>query len=124
MRYDACMDARDRITTTIDHSLAERIDAVAKARDESRSAAVERMLRNQIIEEENLLAQIGTGVEGRVMSILLQNPKILNVMSKLVGESLTDEELAKLEDGGPGVIAAGKRFRSYQKNTKKGVQSE
>jgi len=122
--YDARMETRDRITTTIDHSLAERIDAVSKARDESRSATVERMLRNQIIEEENLLEQIGTGIEGRVMSILLQNPKILNVMSKLVGESLTDEELAKLEDGGPGVIAAGKRFRSYQRTPKKGKTNE
>ena len=58
------------------------------------------------------------------MAILLQNPKILKGLSKLVGESLTDEEFAKIEEGGPGVIAAGKRFRSYQKNTKKGNQSE
>jgi len=118
------MESRDRITTTIDHSLAERIDAVSMARDESRSATVERMIRNQITEEEGLLEQIGKGVEGRVMAILLQNPKILNGLSKLVGESLTGEELAKIEDGGPGVIAAGKRFRSYQKSAKKGSQSE
>lgn len=117
------MPDRDRINTTLDHSLTERIDAVAKARDESRSATIERMLRNQIEEEEKVLKQVGTGIEGRIMALMLENPKILNTMSKLVGESLTDEQLARLESGGSGVVAAGKRYRSYKQRNTKGKES-
>lgn len=117
------MANRDRITLTLDHTLTKRIDAVAQARDESRSATIERMLRNQIEEEEKLLAQVGTGIEGRIMALMLENPKILNTMSKLVGESLTDEQLARLESGGSDVVAAGKRYRSYKAREKKGNDS-
>lgn len=113
------MPDRDRINTTLDHSLTERIDAVAQARDESRSATIERMLRNQIAEEEKILQQVGTGVEGRIMAFLLNNPKALDAISKVIGQSLTDEERSRLESGGSDVVAAGKRYRSYKaRNTK------
>lgn len=117
------MPDRDRINTTLDHSLTERIDAVAEARDESRSATIERMLRNQIAEEEKMLEQIGTGIEGRIMALLLNNPKAIDVMSKMIGQSLTDEERARLDSGGSDVIAAGKRYRSYKARNKKGKES-
>ena len=117
------MPDRDRINTTLDHALTERIDAVAQARDESRSATIERMLRNQIEDEEKVLKQVGTGIHGRIMALMLENPKILTTMSKLVGESLTDEQLARLESGGSGVVAAGKRYRSYKARNKKGKDS-
>ncbi|MBO6740432.1 MAG: ribbon-helix-helix protein, CopG family [Phycisphaerales bacterium] len=117
------MPDRDRINTTLDHSLTERIDAIAEARDESRSATIERMLRNQIAEEEKMLEQLGIGIEGRIMAFLLNNPKALDVMSKIIGESLTDEERARLETGGSDVVAAGKRYRSYKARNKKGNKS-
>jgi len=123
MRQDAGMADRHRTTLTLEQTLTDRIDAIAQARDESRSATIERMLRNQIEEEEKVLNQVGTGIEGRIMALMLENPKILNAMSKLVGESLSDEQLARLESGGSGVVAAGKRYRSYKPRNKKGKES-
>ena len=117
------MPDRDRINTTLDHSLTERIDAIAEARDESRSATIERMLRNQIADEEKILQQVGTGVEGRIMAFLLNNPKALDAMSRTIGQSLTDDERARLESGGSDVVAAGKRYRSYKARNKKGRKS-
>lgn len=117
------MPDRDRINTTLDHALTLRIDAIANARDESRSATIERMLRNQIAEEEKVLERVGTGVEGRIMAFLLNNPKALDAMSKMIGQSLTDEERARLDSGGSDVIAAGKRYRSYKARNKKGKEA-
>lgn len=117
------MPDRDRINTTLDHSLTERIDAIAQARDESRSATIERMLRNQIDEEEDLLAQIGVGVKGRIMAMLLEKPDLLEALSDRLGQALTEEQLARLESGGSNVVAAGKRYRSYKARSKKGKKS-
>jgi len=110
------MADRDRVTTTLDSALIGRIDAIAEVRNESRSATIERILLNGIDEEENLLANLGVGIQGKIMALLLQHPKILASMSKALGDVLTDEHLAKLEEGGPDVIAAGKRYRNYKKS--------
>lgn len=118
------MAARDRITLTLDHELTKRIDAVAEARDESRSATIERMLRNSIEEEERFLGQVGTGIEGRIMALMLENPKLINSLSKLVGDELSEDQLKRLEEGGSGVVAAGKRYRSYRKRDPKKGESE
>jgi len=113
------MAQRERITVTIDPAVLHRIDAIAKAREESRSATIERILRNGARDEEETLEKVGTGIEGRVMAVLLNNPQIINVMSKLVGDQLTDDELTRIQEGGPGVIEAGKRFRSSIKSKSK-----
>ncbi len=115
-QHDASMDCRARITTTLDSSLIERIDRVAEFRNESRSATIDRMLANGIEDEEKVLETIGVGIQGRITALLIENPKILNALSKAVGESLTDEQLAKIDQGGSDVIAAGKRYRKYKKS--------
>ena len=114
---------RERITVTIDPAVLERINAIAKARQESRSATIERILRNGARDEEDVLETVGRGVEGRVMAVLLNNPQILNVMSKMVGAQLTDDELTRLHDGGSGVVDAGKRYRNTKETqSKKGTK--
>ncbi len=111
------MKTRDRITTTLDSSLIERIDRVAEFRNESRSATIDRMLANGIEDEEKMLESIGVGVQGRIIALLIENPKILNSLSKAVGEALTDDQLARIDESGSDVIAAGKRYRNYKKST-------
>lgn len=111
----AHMKSRDRITTTLDSSLIERIDRVAEFRNESRSATIDRMLANSIEDEEAVLESIGVGVQGRITALLIENPKILTSLSKALGDALTDEQLAKIEESGSEVIAAGKRYRNYKK---------
>tara|TARA_A100001391_G_scaffold194808_2_gene171437 strand:- start:2588 stop:2974 length:387 start_codon:yes stop_codon:yes gene_type:complete len=123
--YSMSMSQRERITVTIDPAVLQRIDAISQAREESRSATIERILRNGAQDEEEMLETIGKGIQGQVMAVLLNNPQILNAMSKLVGDQLTDDDLARLQDGGPGVIEAGKRYRSTQQSkTKKGKSVE
>lgn len=119
MHHYALMASRDRITTTLDSSLIERIDRVAEFRNESRSATIDRMLANGIEDEETVLETIGVGIQGRITALLIENPKILNALSKAVGEAMTDEQLAKIEERGSDVIAAGKRYRNYTKHINK-----
>tara|TARA_R110000744_G_scaffold118921_1_gene221991 strand:+ start:22051 stop:22404 length:354 start_codon:yes stop_codon:yes gene_type:complete len=113
------MASRDRITTTLDSALIERIDRVAEFRNESRSATIDRMLANGIEDEEKVLETIGVGIQGRITALLIENPKILNSLSKALGDVLTDEQLAKIEESGSDVIAAGKRYRNYTKHINK-----
>lgn len=116
--HNACMSARERVTLTLDPAVLSRIDQVAQARDESRSATIERVLRNGVAEEERVLDTIGEGVEGRIIAFLLQSPQALTMLAKAVGEELDPEQLAKLKTDGPGVVAAGRRYRSYKKKSK------
>tara|TARA_R110002072_G_scaffold95141_2_gene209676 strand:+ start:4504 stop:4884 length:381 start_codon:yes stop_codon:yes gene_type:complete len=117
MHHYALMSTRDRITTTLDSSITKRIDVIAEFRNESRSATIERMLKNGIESEEEMLASIGVGVQGRITALLLDNPNILSGLSKALGDVLTDEQLAKIEESGSDFIAAGKRYRQYKKTT-------
>lgn len=116
--HNASMSSRERVTLTLDPTVLSRIDQVAQARDESRSATIERILRNGVAEEERLLESIGEGVEGRIIAFLLQSPQALSVLAKAVGDELDQEQLAKLKTDGPGVVAAGRRYRNYKKKTK------
>ncbi len=115
------MPQRERITVTRDQAVLLRINLISQACEEFHSATIERILRD----EEEMLETIGKGIQGQVMAVLLNNPQILNAMSKLVGDQLSDDKLARLQDRGPGVIEAGKRYRSTQKSkTKKGKSVE
>jgi len=116
MHHYAEMATRNRITTTLDSAITKRIDVIAEFRNESRSATIERILVNGIEDEEEILSSIGVGVKGRITALLLNNPSILSGLSKALGDVLTDEQLAKIEESGSDVIAAGKRFRNYKKN--------
>lgn len=118
------MASRERITTTLDSSLIERIDRIAEFRNESRSATIDRMLKNGIEDEEEVLEKIGVGIQGRITALLIENPKILSSLSKALGDALTDEQLAKIEESGSDVIAAGKRYRNYKKSTAKKGKSK
>lgn len=106
------MAVKERITLTIDPAVLARIDTVAQARHESRSATVERILRNGVEEEQHLLETIGQGIEGRVLAYLLQSPKALQRIAQVIGAEITPDKLAAIEADGPGVVQAGSRYRS------------
>ena len=114
------MPVKERITLTIDPGILARIDAVATARHESRSAAVERILRNGVENEEEMLETIGQGIEGRIIAHLLRSPHTLKKLAKAVGEELTPEKLARIEVEGPGVVEAGQRYRASKKSSQDG----
>lgn len=108
------MPAKDRITLTIDPMVLERIDAISEARSESRSATVERILRNGVEDEEEMLGSLGQGIEGRIIAHLLKSPRTLRKLAEVVGAELTEDKLAKIEAEGPEVVKAGQRYRSTQ----------
>lgn len=111
------MAVKERITLTIDPNVLARIDSVAEARQESRSATVERILRNGVEEELHLLETIGLGIEGKVLAYLLQSPKALQRIAQVIGAEITPDKLAAIEAEGPGVVQAGTRHRSRSTNS-------
>jgi hypothetical protein len=106
------MPAKDRISLTIDPDILARIDKVATARGESRSATAERILRNGVEDEEEMLGSLGQGIEGRIIAHLLKSPRTLRKLAEVVGAELTEDKLARIEAEGPEIVKAGQRYRS------------
>lgn len=106
------MSTKERVTITLDAKLLGRVDAIATAREDSRSAVLERIVRLGINEEEEFLGTLGSGVVGRVVEQLICHPEMYRMLSKLVGEKVTEADVQELRDmAGPHVRSA-KRFRA------------
>lgn len=97
-----------RITVTVDPDLIERIDQVCEHLDESRSHFIERALHSTVDEEERWSEQMESPVLRTIYS-KLANPAALRMMARIVGESLTDEEIEAVQHRGRKAKEIGKK---------------
>ena len=82
----------------MDTELVQRLDAVAEARDEARSTVIERIVRHGLAEEESFLRDMDNPLDRVIVDIVTDNPGILRTIARLVGQQLTDEQLAGLRN--------------------------
>lgn len=104
-------ELKDRITITIDAELLRRVDAVADARAESRSAIIERIVKNEIVSEERFLKVLEVPVTRLIVEKIMGSPTIAGVIAEMVGNSMTQEERKALSDF---VLKQGQRGRERQ----------
>lgn len=90
MRY------KERITITVDPDILTRLDALAEARGENRSAVVERMLRVRLEDEEQFVADMENPLKRAVIKALTVNPAVLDFVSSVMGEEMTAEQLQRI----------------------------
>ncbi len=86
---------KDRITITINREVLERIDAVCEARGQARSPVIERMLANQVREEEEFVKATEHPLERLIMESLSKSPVLIATIAKLIGEKLDPAEHAE-----------------------------
>lgn len=89
-------DPRERVTVTLDASLLRRIDRVAEARGEARSAVVERMVANEIGEEERFMRLMENPATRLIFQTLMSNPRIVESIAVLVGDKLDPEDAERM----------------------------
>lgn len=93
------MDAnggKARISMTIDPDLLGRIDEVCLRRRESRSAMIERVMAYALEEHEEHLKSLENPLTQALVRGLTRSPEVLGMLAKLVGESMSQEELSAL----------------------------
>ena len=115
---------KERVTVTIDPGLLARIDGVCAARGESRSAAIERMLSNEIGSEEGFAKALENPVGGVVIRALMETPGFMTSFAALVGEHLPEERLEELRTVARDQVERGKERRAMKKaNAKRGREA-
>jgi len=86
-----------------------RLDTVAAARGEARSTVIEHVVRNGLAEEESFLRDMEDPAYRVIMELLTTSPKVLRTMATIVGEQLSEEELAEIVNKAPVQVARGKK---------------
>ncbi|MFG0276309.1 MAG: ribbon-helix-helix domain-containing protein [Phycisphaerales bacterium] len=77
------------ISVALDPQLVDEIDSIAESLGESRSAVVERVLRNGLQDERASIAALANPLVAK----LLDHPKFMSALAAVVGEELTVSEV-------------------------------
>jgi len=83
-----------RISLTIDDRLLERVDKLAQDRHITRSALIERLLRESVTEEEML----GNPLIRQMVSAAIGSPAVLRSLSRQFENILNDEQVGPILD--------------------------
>lgn len=112
------MSAKERITVTISGDILERIDEIARLRDESRSATIERMLERKVLDEEEFVETLADPVKGFIYRKLLESPAIIEKLAALVGDSMSAQEKILVRKNAPGALKAAAKRRDERKTAR------
>ena len=88
---------RPKISISIDPELLERIDRVAEARGESRSATIEAVLKGGVETQEEFLRDLENPIWRAVYGTVLK-PSVAMAIAKVVGEGLSPKEAAEMHE--------------------------
>ena len=111
--------AKDRITITIDDDLLLRIDALAEQRGLARSAMIDQLLSEAVIEEELVDTQDVQALLGVVTS-----PALLKTLSTLLGNALDEDQMRVVSRKLTRMRRPGGGRRKDTKETAAGVQPD
>jgi len=91
-------EPKERITVTLDGDLLARVDQVAEARDDSRSAMIERMLSNQIEFEEGFVKKMENPIVRNLAKLLTSSPALLDAIAVAAGDEFAAGRGSELRD--------------------------
>lgn len=106
---------KERISLTLDPDLLRRIDAVCTARNEARSAFIERVLGHVIKEEEEFVSDMENPLYRALVSVIKSSPSVMGAISKLIGENLEGEALEEARRRMAEHIERGKERQAVKK---------
>lgn len=86
-------EIKAKFTISMDPGLLRRLDEVAEARKDSRSAVIERIVNNQIEEEEKAVRLlIDNPVIRETIMRLMASPDALELLNRLLGKKIVDRQ--------------------------------
>lgn len=92
------MMAKGFVSVRMDEELMRRLDAVAEATSDTRSAIVERLVRNGLDDAERFLKRFENPVLREAWGVLT-SPGVLKALAAAAGEELTPEQLEAAAKG-------------------------
>jgi len=95
------MATRKPFSINLDEGLIAQYDELAELRQESRSAVIERVLRNGLEDERRFLRVMGNPIAGRLIEKILASPKLAEMIGRVVQEQVSPEELAEAQRKAP-----------------------
>ena len=102
---------KERITVTLSPGLVARIDRLAELRDHSRSKMMELLLDVAVEGEEQMMEQLASPVLGPIVQSIMDHPKLLGTLAKLIGDQLSPEEYAQWQDAAPKIRRTRERLK-------------
>jgi predicted transcriptional regulator len=88
---------KDVLTVRVDQSIIARIDALAQATGETRSAIVERVLRQSLGEYESWVESFANPLVREVFAGIFENPTVLKILAPMVtGEKISPQHAKEL----------------------------
>jgi|GEM_PF-1748429 len=111
-------EPKSKIAISIDAELLRRLDEVCHARQQSRSKIINRILIEQIDEEESFVRGLENPAVRAVMSVMINTPGVVESMAKLVGEKMSSDDIDEMREGFKKQADLGKKRRGSKKKTK------
>lgn len=105
---------KERVTVTLDPDLVARLDRLAEVLDQSRSRLMERLLETAVEEEEQLMDKLASPVIGPIVQSIIDHPKLIATLAKLIGDQMTPEEVQRWQEASPKVRAARDRLKNQR----------
>lgn len=113
------MTTRKPVTISLDPDLIAQVDRIAEIRGETRTAVIERSIRNNLPGEEKFLKLLGNPVARAVFDKVLSSPRLIEAISAVVHEDLAPGEVEALKAAQPRLSEAGKRVQAERASSKK-----
>jgi len=110
------MSIRKPFSINLEADLIAQYDELAEVRQESRSAVIERVLRNGLEDERRFLRVMGSPVTGQLIEKILTSPKLAEMIGRVVQEEVSPEQLAEARQKAPKLREAAKKRRSRSTN--------
>ncbi len=110
-------DAKKKILSiSIDPDLLDRIDSLCRLEAESRSAYIERVLRNSVDGKESVISDMESPLNRAIFETLVKTPKpIIQAISKILGETMTDDDWDRIQRNAPQYTGEGKKRQQQKK---------
>ncbi len=99
---------KEKISISIEADLLRRLDAVCEARGDSRSAVIERILRDEMPEEESFLQGMEDPMSRALIATLIRSPAVLKVIATVAGKAISDADLKRVQERAPEHFRRGK----------------
>ncbi|MEQ9454560.1 MAG: ribbon-helix-helix protein, CopG family [Phycisphaeraceae bacterium] len=110
--------SRTQISIKLDTALLERVDALAEATGQNRTAVIEMAIKNDLPEQEAFQKSMENPVMREVHKQLTR-PGVLKLIASLANEPLSEQQLKEVLERAPRQRKAGKRRQEAKKSSSK-----
>jgi metal-responsive CopG/Arc/MetJ family transcriptional regulator len=112
---------RTQISIKLDTDLLKRIDQFASEVGVTRTAVIEKALKNDLPEQEAYYESLENPIV-RGIHQKLTSPTVLRALAKIAQQDMTDEEIREIVDKGPRQREAAKKRAATKKQGKKNME--